>query len=48
MDDNGIGSIDNKEERYSRERMKWAIHLFAREKIVDLNSPTDMPGVDEV
>ena len=44
----GSGSVDNKEERYSRERMKWAIHLFAREKVVDINSPTDMPGVDEV
>ena len=44
----GIGSTDNKEERYSRERVKWAIHLSAREKVVDINSPTDMPGVDEV
>ena len=28
--------------------MKWAIHLFAREKVVDINAPTDMPSVDEV
>ena len=45
---NGIGSVDNKEERYKRERVKWAIHLFAREKVVDINAPTDMPSVDEV
>ena len=28
--------------------MKWAIHLFARKKVVDINAPTDMPSVDEV
>ena len=31
-----------------RERVKWAIHLFAKEKVVDINAPTDMPSVDEV
>ena len=31
-----------------RERVKWAIHLFAKEKVVDINAPTDMPSVEEV
>ena len=44
----GIGSIDNKEERYTREIIQWAVHLFGKEKVVDINSQTDMPSVDEV
>ena len=48
----GIGSIENKEERYRSERIQWAIHVFARQRLRTAgNAPAEageVPDVEDV
>ena len=48
----GIGSTENKEERYRSERIQWAVHVFARQRLrrtgTEPAESGEVPDVEDV